>query len=115
MASSNKRNRIAARIGGINGSDNHKHMREHRQRNGALFLQRFFKKKAKKDEARDALKAKENQLILKSIHAVGKLTVANSIALRDGKINGEMHAALEAYQEADGEMYEYLLEQNAKK
>ena len=60
-----------------------------------FFLQRFFKRKAKKDEARDAAKAKENMLILKSIDAVGKLTYANAVAIRDGRTNGEMHEAME--------------------
>lgn len=80
-----------------------------------FFLQRFFKKKAKKDEKRDAKKAKENMLILKSIDAVGKLTYANAIAIRDGKTNGEMHEALESYSESKQEMYDYLIEQTAKK
>lgn len=80
-----------------------------------FFLQRFFKRKAKNDEARDAAKAKENMLILKSIDAVGKLTYANAVAIRDGKTNGKMHEAMETYQENKAEMYEYLLEQNAKK
>ncbi len=80
-----------------------------------FFLQRFFKKKAKKDEERDAMKAKENKLIIKSIDAVGKLTYANAIAIRDGKTNGEMHEAMESYNESKQEMYEYLLEQNSYK
>lgn len=80
-----------------------------------FFLQRYFKQKDKKDENRAKTNAKENVLILKSINAVGKLTVANSIALRDGKTNGEMHTALEEYDEVDKEMYEYLLERNAHK
>ena len=54
-------------------------------------------------------------LILKSIDAVGKLTYANAVEIRDGKTNGEMHEAMEAYQENKTEMYEYLLEQNSKK
>lgn len=53
-------------------------------------------------------------LILKSIDAVGKLTYANAVAIRDGRTNGEMHEAMETYQENKAEMYEYLLEQNAK-
>ena len=80
-----------------------------------FFLQRFFKRKTKKDEERDATKARENMLILKSIDAVGKLTYANAVAIRDGKTNGEMHEAMEAYQENKTEMYEYLLEHNSKK
>lgn len=80
-----------------------------------FFLQRFFNKKAKKDIERDNQKAKENVLILKSIDAVGKLTYANTIAIRDGKTNGEMHEAMDSYAEVKEEMYEYLLEQNSKK
>lgn len=80
-----------------------------------FFLQRFFKKKDKKDENRDAVKAKENILIMKSINAVGKLTVANSIALRDGKTNGEMHEAMDEYSEVYKELYTYLLERNSRK
>ncbi len=79
------------------------------------FLQRFFKKKDKRDEERDAIKQRENILILKSIDAVGKLTYADSIAIRDGKTNGEMKSAIEAYKKADQELYEFLLEQSVKK
>ena len=80
-----------------------------------FFLQRFFKKKQKKDEERDRAKAKENMLILKSIDAVGKLTYADAVAIRDGKTNGEMKEAMKAYEEVKDELYEYLLEQNSKK
>ena len=80
-----------------------------------FFLQRFFKKKQKKDEERDRAKAKENMLILKSIDAVGKLTYADAVAIRDGKTTGEMKEAMKAYAEVKDELYEYLLEQNSKK
>ena len=59
--------------------------------------------------------AKENILILKTIDAVGKLTYADALAIRDGKTNGEMKEAIEAYKKADQELYEFLLEQNSKK
>lgn len=90
-------------------------MCEHHQRNGALFLAKIFKKKQKVDEERDRAKAKENMLILKSIDAVGKLTYADAVAIRDGKTNGEMKEAMKAYAEVKDELYEYLLEQNSKK
>ena len=80
-----------------------------------FFLQRFFKKKQKVDEERDRAKAKENMLILKSIDAVGKLTYADAVAIRDRKTNGEMKEAMKAYAEVKDELYEYLLEQNSKK
>jgi hypothetical protein len=80
-----------------------------------FFLQRCFKKKDQKDEQRDKEKARENVLIIKSINAVGKLTTANAIALRDGKTNGELQLALKEYDKVDDEMYRYLLERNATK
>lgn len=79
-----------------------------------FLLQRYFKNKAKKDDERDAAKRRENLLILKSIDAVGKLTYADSIAIRDGKTNGEMKTAIEAYKKADQELYEFMLEQTVK-
>jgi hypothetical protein len=79
------------------------------------FFQRFFKRVEKADEERDKAKAKENVLILKGLNAVGQLTVANAIAIRDGKQNGETHAALETYEKVDREIYDYLLEQNSHK
>ena len=83
-------------------------------RNKKCQRKRYFKNKAKHDEERDAAKRKENLLILKSIDAVGKLTYADSIAIRDGKTNGEMKTAVEAYKKADQELYEFLLEQTVK-
>jgi hypothetical protein len=53
-------------------------------------------------------------LILKSIDVIGKLTVANSIALRDHKTNGTMSNALKEYEEISAELYAYLLEVNAR-
>ena len=46
---------------------------------------------------------------------VGKLTTATCIALKDGRTNGEMSAALKEYEEVDKELYNYLLSVNAKK
>ena len=80
-----------------------------------LFLiQRFLNEQRKKDIERDEEKAQDNALILRSINALGKLTVANSIALRDGKTNGEMKAALAEYESIQKEMYEYIVLHYAK-
>jgi hypothetical protein len=80
-----------------------------------FFLSRYFKKRDERDEKRDKAKAQENVLILKSINAVGKLTVANAIAIRDGKTNGELKDALTLYEQTENELFNYLLEQNASK
>ncbi len=80
-----------------------------------FYLQRFFAKKDREEKEIQKAKAKENILILKSINAVGKLTEANAIALRDGKTNGELKQAMDAHEEIEKEMFEYLLKENSKK
>ena len=40
------------------------------------------------------------------------MTYADSIAIRDGKTNGEMKEAVEAYKKADKELYDFLFEQS---
>lgn len=75
-----------------------------------FFLKRYFKKREERERAREQLAAEENMLILRSINAIGKLTLANSIALRDGRTNGEMASALREYEKVDRELYNFLLE-----
>ena len=74
-----------------------------------FLLQRFLTRQRQKEEARDIEKAKDNALILRSLNALGKLTVANSIALRDGKTNGELGSALAEYEAIAKEMYDHLI------
>lgn len=80
-----------------------------------FFVESYFKKQEEKEKERANSRAKENVLIIKSNDAVGKLTYANSIAIRDGKSNGELREGINAYNEVKNDMYEYLLEQNANK
>ena len=80
-----------------------------------FFLQKFFKKKEHLEEEREKTYNKKDALIIKSINAVGNLTVANSIALRDGKTNGEMHKALNDYKKVETEMLDFLIENSNKK
>lgn len=72
-----------------------------------FFLKRYFDKKEKSRQ-------KENVLILKSIDAIGRLTYADAIAIRDGKTNGEMKDAVQSYIAIKSELYDYLLDQNSK-
>ena len=57
-----------------------------------FFIKRYFDNKEKIEIEKEKARQKENVLILKSIDAIGRLTYADSIAIRDGKINGEMTA-----------------------
>jgi len=80
-----------------------------------FFIKRYFTKKDYDDANHNECKMKENILILRTINAVGKLIVANTIALRDGKTNGETTTALSEYEAVEKEMYNYLLYVNAKR
>lgn len=79
-----------------------------------FFLQHYFKKRHQEEEKRDAQRHKRDVLVIKSITVLGDLTVANSIALRDGKTNGEMKKALHDYEEVNKEMIDFLIENSGK-
>ena len=79
-----------------------------------FLLQHYFKKRHQEEEKRDTQRHKRDVLVIKSITALGDLTVANSIALRDGKTNGEMKKALHDYEEVNKEMIDFLIENSDK-
>lgn len=79
-----------------------------------FLLQHYFKKRHNEEEKRDAQRHKRDVLVIKSITALGNLTVANSIALRDGKTNGEMKKALYDYDKVNKEMLGFLIENSDK-
>ncbi len=76
-----------------------------------FLVQRSFKKHDERQKVREAAQHKETILILKSIKVLGELTEANSIAIRDGKTNGELKAALHDYTDLSKELDEFLIEQ----
>ena len=80
-----------------------------------FFINRYFDNKEKIEIEEEKARQKENVLILKSIDAIGRLTYADSIAIRDGKINGEMKDAVQSYIAIKSELYDYLIDQNSKR
>lgn len=84
---------------------------------GALvfLFQRYIKRHEEREKKRDEAHRKENVLILKSIKVLGELTEANSIAIRDGKTNGELKAALCDYTDLSRELDDFLIEQVSDK
>lgn len=80
-----------------------------------FFIKRYFDNKEKIEIEEEEARQKENVLILKSIDAIGRLTYADSIAIRDGKINGEMKDAVQSYIAIKSELYDYLIDQNSKR
>jgi len=79
-----------------------------------FFMQRAVRKREAEELKRRKAHKKENILILKSIKVLGELTEANSIAIRDGKTNGELKHALADYSQISGELEEFLIEQTAE-
>ena len=77
-------------------------------------VQGFLNRQKKREDGREVRKSHDNALILRSLNALGKLTVANAIALRDGKTNGELTAALCEYEKIEKQMYEHLIEHHSK-
>ena len=80
-----------------------------------FFIKRYFDNKEKIEIEKEKARQKKNVLILKSIDAIGRLTYADSIAIRDGKINGEMKDAVQSYIAIKSELYDYLIDQNSKR
>ena len=80
-----------------------------------FFIKRYFDNKEKIEIEKEKARQKENVLILKSIDAIGRLTYADSLAIRDGKTNGEMKDAVQSYIAIKSELYDYLIDQNSKR
>ncbi len=76
-------------------------------------IKRYFDNKEKRDRDAEATRHQTALLELRVLSALGKLTEANSIALRDGKTNGELKAALKEYSAVNSELYDFLLSQVA--
>ena len=79
-----------------------------------VVLQRFLNAQKKREDERETQKTNDNAIMLRSLNALGKLTVANAIALRDGKTNGELAAALAEYEKIEKEMYDHLIAYHSK-
>ena len=84
---------------------------------GALlyFLQRHFKRMEKYVEASEDRRTKKDLLVLKSLKAIGDLTVANCIAIRDGHTNGELVSAQKNFEAIEKELDAFILESAVKK
>lgn len=80
-----------------------------------FLVQRYFKRNEENAKKRNEATKEENTLILKSIKVLGELTEANSIAIRDGKTNGELKAAMKDYNELNKELDDFLIDQTTDK
>ena len=71
---------------------------------------RQFNKMDKKAEKREEAQKKTSALLLKSMFALGNLSKANTIALKNGKANGETESALKNFEKTRDELNEHLIE-----
>ena len=74
-----------------------------------------LKRQQEKEEMREKEKATETALILRSLIALGKLTIANTLALRDGKSRKEINEALKEYKDVETALYEHLISSHVEK
>jgi len=79
------------------------------------FLKKHFAHLEKCTEDAEERRTQKDLLVLKSLKAIGELTVANAIAVKNGHQNGEMEKAQSDFEQIDKELNDFLLEQAVKK
>ena len=80
-----------------------------------FLFKNFLRRQQEKEEMREKEKATETALILRSLIALGQLTVANTLALRDGKSRKEINEALKEYKDVETALYEHLISSHVEK
>ena len=66
------------------------------------------RKREKEQESRAEARKQESLLTMRMMKAIGKLSYANSVAIKEGKVNGVMEEALVYYRDASNELTEFL-------
>lgn len=94
----------------------HRHMEHDKKRDELLLAEKRRQEEREKEKeaesnARAEARKQENLLTMRMIKAIGKLSYANSVAIKEGKVNGVMEEALVYYRAASDEMTEFLQEQ----
>lgn len=75
-----------------------------------LKLENIEKQREKENKEHIQARKKENLLTMHMIKAIGKLSYANSMAIKEGKINGVMEDAIKYYNQTNMEMTEFMQE-----
>lgn len=94
----------------------HRHVERDRKRDAAIAEEKRKQEEKEKEreqeqKCRAEARKQENLLTMRMMKAVGKLSYANSVAIKEGKVNGVMEEALVYYRDASDEMTEFLQEQ----
>lgn len=83
---------------------------EEERRLERLKLENIEKHREKENKEHIQARKKENLLTMHMIKAIGKLSYANSMAIKEGKINGVMEDAIKYYNQTNMEMTEFMQE-----
>lgn len=75
-----------------------------------LKLENIEKQREKENKEHIQAMKKENLLTMHMIKAIGKLSYANSMAIKEGKVNGVMEDAIKYYNQTNMEMTEFMQE-----
>jgi mannitol-specific phosphotransferase system IIBC component len=94
----------------------HRHMEHDKKRDELQLVEKRRQEEKEKEKeaesnARAEARKQENLLTMRMIKAIGKLSYANSVAIKEGKVNGVMEEALVYYRDASDEMTKFLQEQ----
>lgn len=94
----------------------YRHMEYTKKRDESLLAEKRRQEEREKEKeaessARAQARKQENLLTMRMIKAVGKLSYANSVAIKEGKVNGVMEEALIYYRDTSDEMTEFLQKQ----
>jgi len=71
----------------------------------------FDRQRDRETKERGEARKQETLLTMRMIKAIGKLSYANSVAIREGKVNGVLEEAMMYYKDASDEMSNFLREQ----
>jgi ABC-type transport system involved in cytochrome bd biosynthesis fused ATPase/permease subunit len=80
-----------------------------------FFAQRHFKRAEESSEKAEERRAEQQMLILQTVQAIGELTMASAIAVKNGHTNGEMQKAMDHFNEVDKELNKFLIRTAARK
>ena len=79
------------------------------------FIRKHFKRLEDYTESAEERRLQKDLLVLKSLKAIGELTVANSIAVKQGHCNGEIDKVKKEFEGVDKELHAFLMESTVKK
>ena len=74
------------------------------------FFKRHFRKVEKFAELAETKRVKKDLLVLKSLKALGELSLANCVALKKGVCNGSLDKAQKEFEVVEKELNVFLLE-----